>query len=129
MQTSCCLARSNIDKPFARWAGDQGASYVFSVYDPGKIPAYPHAVYIVVRNFDGASRPVFIAATSALPALLFHGSRYLAALRRGGNEVHVHVPAAGSCPQAVANELSAALFARPHRPAVTNPGIAPSFIH
>jgi len=113
MQTSCFLASSSADKPFSRWAGDKGASFVFSVYGPEDIPAYPHAVYIVVQNLHGVVVPLFVATTSALPALLFHGDRYNAALRRGGNEVHVHVPAPGSCADAVARKLLVVLGAYP----------------
>ncbi|VAW17337.1 hypothetical protein MNBD_ALPHA09-1704, partial [hydrothermal vent metagenome] len=112
MQLTCFDQLSGVTKPFSRWTGDQGASYVFSVYELEKIPAYPHAVYVVVRNRGGVAEPILIGVTTALPALFFHSERYHGALRRGGNEVHVHVPHADMCPKAVAADLYHGLSCR-----------------
>lgn len=127
MSSRSCLLETRIDKPFSRWTGGRAASYVFSIYDPQRIPAYPRAVYIVVRNFNGLATPLLVAATSALPELFFHGDRYNAALKRGGNEIHVHVPAGGSCPDAIAQDLASSLFSACSGSAVIGSDIMPSF--
>ena len=116
MPPTCFLKISGVAKPFSRWTGRGGDSYVFSIYEPEDIPAYRHAVYIVVRNRGGVARPLLVGATTALPALFFLGDRYNGALRRGGNAVHVHVPQANMCPKAVAHDLSHGLAWRVNGP-------------
>jgi len=132
MQSSRIRPFSRVGKPFSRWTGGRGASYVFSIYSLRDIPAYPHAVYVVARNRNKIATPILVAATAALPALLFHGDRYRRALKCGGNEVHVHVPAAGSCPEAIAADLSMVLSAEDAADAGSAaecPDFRPSFAH
>lgn len=107
--------RPEIKKDFCRWAGFSGTSRVFSVYGARKVPAYPEAVYIVVKNEGGLAHPVHVARTGAMPDLFFLGDNFRSALKNGGNEVHVHVPAASGCAKTIANDLKTALFAEPSK--------------
>jgi hypothetical protein len=103
-----------IEKTFAYWRGRSGACYVHSVYESADAPGYADAVYLVVRRTGARRELIAVGATGTFPDLFFLGRRYAAALRRGGNEVHVHVPAAeGLCPEAVARDIEAAHAVEP----------------
>ena len=97
---------SEICKSFTRWAGRCDKSYVFSVYAADDIPAYEYAVFVVVRNTGTHLEPLMVGSSNALPEMFFLSRRYQAALKRGGNEVHVHVPAPNVDPKAVARDLT-----------------------
>lgn len=107
MQCFAHVSRSGaIDKQFAYWRGRSGRAFVHSVYAPEAMPRYADAVYLVVRRTGGERELLEAGATGSVPDLYLFSRRVSAALMRGGNEVHVHVPATdGLRPEAVARDI------------------------
>lgn len=99
------VSLEGVDKPFSRWKGASGASYIFSAYTPEAVPHYPHVVYVVVSSAGTA--PSLVTATNSLPDLLFLGEQYQKAVSGKDVIVYVHVPGNHATSEFIAKDIDA----------------------
>ena len=99
-----CL--EGVEKPFRRWKGASGASYVFSAYDPHSVPHYSDAVYVVAGR--SSKTPSLTATTSSLPELLFLGEQYKNAVHPAEAITYVHIPSNLASAPSIAADINAA---------------------
>ena len=89
------LAGSGLAGRFRHWHGASGRRYLFSVYPflGADLPAlFEDAVVLAVRRGPGSERAVLHAdETAVLPELYYANALFQDALRRGVNEIHVHL--------------------------------------
>lgn len=83
-------AAEGVEAHFHVWHGVSGKRYLHTVYTPGDEPLLVRAIVIVVERTGSTRRILHMEQAGATALRLENSAKFRAALKAGGNEVHVH---------------------------------------